>query len=134
MHNEKSCGCILLKDGNALLICSLDNDNEQFWSFPKGHQNHGETNIETALRETKEEVGLEAKIIDTNPIKTGHKIHNGYKEILLYLAEPLNHEITPQEGEVVIAKWVPIKEVGQYLTEHYRKVGKDLLERLSLTD
>lgn len=46
----------------------------------------GETDIETAVRETKEETGLDVEIIDTDPIKTGHLRRGGaiYKEILLF--------------------------------------------------
>ena len=89
MKTEKSCGCIILKDDQVLLIGAKDDEGKLFWSFPKGHQEKGETDIETAIRETKEETGLDVEISDIVPIKTGHFVHGGtiYKNILLFHSE-----------------------------------------------
>ena len=124
MKTEKSCGCIILKDDKVLLIGAKDDEGKLFWSFPKGHQEIGETDIETAVRETKEETGLDVEVIDTNPIKTGHLRHGGtaYKEILLFIAEPLSEELKLQEDEVEQIRWVQITEAGKYFTD-YRYYG-----------
>ena len=129
---EKSRGCIILKDDKVLLIGAKDDDGKLFWSFPKGHQEDGETDIETAIRETREEVGLNIKIIDDKPIKTGHLVHGGtvYKEILLFVAEPLNDEIKIQEDEVEKVKWVKIDEAGKYFDDYYSDVWRELLDRI----
>ena len=71
--DEKSCGCIILKNDKVLLIGARDDDGNLYWSFPKGHQEEGETDIETALRETREEVGLDVEVINNTPIKTWHE-------------------------------------------------------------
>lgn len=133
MDKEKSCGCIILNENKVLLIGARDDNGELFWSFPKGHQEDGETDIETAIRETKEETNLDVKIIDNEPIKTGHLVHGGtiYKEILLFIAEPLNNEIKIQEGEVEEAQWVRIDEAGKYFDGYYSDAWSVLLSRLS---
>ena len=102
MNKEKSCGCIILRDDRVLLVAARDDEGKLFWSFPKGHQENNETDIETAIRETKEEVGLDVKIVNNEPIRTGHLVHGGtaYKEILLFIAKPLNGEIRIQVDEV----------------------------------
>ena len=64
MKTEKSCGCIILKDNQVLLIGAKDDGGKLFWSFPKGHQENDETGTETAIRETKEETGLDVEISD----------------------------------------------------------------------
>jgi len=132
MKTEKSCGCIVLKGGEVLLIGMKDDDGKLFWSFPKGHQETDETDIETAIRETKEETGLDVEISDTTPIKTGHFVHSGtvYKNILLFIAKPLNHELKPQEGEVEQVKWVKISEAGKYFIDYYSEAWEELLKRL----
>lgn len=133
VDKEKSCGCILLKNNKVLLIGAKDDNGKLFWSFPKGHQEDGETDVETAIRETKEETNLDVKIIDNEPIKTGHLVHGGtaYKEILLFVAEPLNDEIKTQEDEVEKVEWVKIDKAGKYLDSYYRDVWGALLNRLN---
>lgn len=132
MNTEKSCGCIILKDNTVLLIGAKDDEGKLFWSFPKGHQETNEADTETAIRETKEETGLSVKITDIEPIKTGHLIRNNtaYKEILLFVAKPLNDKIVPQEDEVEQIKWVKIDEAEKYLTDYYSDAWRELLKKL----
>ena len=132
MNRERSCGCIILKNDKVLLIGARDDDGELFWAFPKGHQDEGETDIETAIRETKEEVGLDVEIIDKEPIKTGHLVHGGtaYKDILLFIARPLNNEFKLQADEVEKADWVPIDEAGRFFTDYYGDAWGELLKRV----
>ena len=130
---EKSCGCIITKDDKVFLICTLDDGKEVFWSFPKGHQEAGETDMKTALRETKEETGLDVEIIDEVPIKTGYLIHCGtaYKEILLFLASPLNKELVLQDGEVEKAEWVQFENVDKYLNGYYLEAWNEAKARIN---
>ncbi|MBR3230511.1 NUDIX domain-containing protein [Candidatus Saccharibacteria bacterium] len=134
MKTEKSCGCIILKDDQVLLIGAKDDDGKLFWSFPKGHQENDETDTETAIRETKEETGLDVEISDITPIKTGHSVHGGtvYKNILLFIAKPLNCELKPQEREVEQVKWIHINEAGKYFTDYYSDAWRELLKRLRI--
>ena len=134
MKTEKSCGCIILKDNQVLLIGAKDDNGKLFWSFPKGHQENGETDIETAIRETKEETGLDVEISDITPIKTGHFIHGGtvYKNILLFIAKPLSYELRLQEEEAEQAKWIQINEAEKYLTDYYSVAWGELLKRLRI--
>ncbi len=57
---ETSCGIVLVNcDSVLLLLHRLGH-----WDLPKGHIEDGEEHIETALRELKEETGIENVIID----------------------------------------------------------------------
>ena len=64
---EKSCGAIIIhktnKDNYKVLL--VKNHNGRYWSFPKGHVEKGETEEETAIREIKEETGLDVEIVDS---------------------------------------------------------------------
>ena len=59
MNFEKSCGAVVFVEENSsvryLLMCSM----EGVYGFPKGHMEGNETEIETALREVREETGIE---------------------------------------------------------------------------
>ncbi len=134
MVKEKSCGCIIIRD-NTVLIEKQKHNEERLWSFPKGHQEPGETDFETALRETKEEVGLNVIITDESPITMRYPIHDGAAEktVLLFIAKlsDNNSPLTIQESEVEEARWVPFDEVDDLLTfEGSRVAWHEALDRL----
>ena len=131
--SKKSCGCIVVKGDEILLIQAKDDEGKLFWAFPKGKQEVEETDIETAIRETKEEVGLKVEIIDEKPIMVGHLIHDGaaFKKIFLFIAKPLDNELNIQEREVEKAQWILIDKAGEYLDGYYRDAWEELLNRLN---
>ena len=53
-EREKSCGCIIINKNKVLLI----KQTKGHWGFPKGHVEKDETEIETAIREVKEETNI----------------------------------------------------------------------------
>jgi 8-oxo-dGTP pyrophosphatase MutT (NUDIX family) len=62
IKNDFSYGVIPLHqttDGyDVLLVHQRSHRGEQFWTFPKGHPEVGESKAETALRELQEETGV----------------------------------------------------------------------------
>ena len=57
---EKSCGVVLFNSDKFLLLQHNNEDSgvEGHWDFPKGHVEPGEEEIDTALRELKEETSI----------------------------------------------------------------------------
>ena len=51
-----SCGVVILTRDRELLLCHVTGQNH--WDLPKGGIDAGETPLEAALRETREEAGL----------------------------------------------------------------------------
>ena len=58
MKFEKCCGCIILNENKVLLV----KHNDGHWGFPKGHVEKDETELQTAIREVKEETNLDVEI------------------------------------------------------------------------
>ncbi|OGD39010.1 hypothetical protein A2907_00835 [Candidatus Azambacteria bacterium RIFCSPLOWO2_01_FULL_37_9] len=55
---EKSYGVVpVFKIGDTHLFLVVKGQLSQSWSFPKGHANEGESEMETAQRELEEEKG-----------------------------------------------------------------------------
>ncbi len=131
MEHEKSCGTIIIDQNKVLVIGARDDDGKLFWSFPKGHQEVGETDIETAVRETLEEVGLQIEITDQKPIVVSHLIHDGtaVKDIYLFIAKITGGEIKPQDGEVELVKWVDFTEADEYFSDYYKDAWIDARKR-----
>ena len=51
-----SCGVVILNPGRELLLCHVTGQNH--WDLPKGGIEPGETTLQAALRETREEASL----------------------------------------------------------------------------
>lgn len=113
MKQIKSCGCIVINDGKVLLI----KQHQGFYGFPKGHMEKNETEIETALRETKEETGIDAIIEKEKRFEISYYTRkNNFKTVVYFLAHPKNIEIKIQEDEILEAKWVPIELAEDVIT------------------
>ncbi len=82
---EKSCGTVLftLKDGEIhyLLIKGKRGGN---CGFPKGHTEPGETEEQTALRETWEETSIRAELIPGFRRETEYRLKNGNTKKVVY--------------------------------------------------
>lgn len=60
---EFSAGGVIFKDGRLLLIKMRNLAGDEVWTFPKGHLEGDETADAAALREVREEAGLECRIL-----------------------------------------------------------------------
>ncbi|MBR3162768.1 MAG: NUDIX domain-containing protein [Clostridia bacterium] len=136
MKKEISCGCVIFDKETHSKVLIVYEKGRNFWGFPKGHIEEGETEVETALREVKEEVGLDVKILDEkyryaiNYIIEDKQID---KTSVFYIAETLEDDvtITNQEAEIEDSKWVTIDEAFNIITfdntkEILEKVCKDI--------
>jgi 8-oxo-dGTP pyrophosphatase MutT (NUDIX family) len=87
-----------------------------YWEFPKGKQEEGETDEETALRELKEETGLEGQIGPEGPIDIMYVFTRDNeevrKEVRYYVCRvPDGSQVVPQKGEVNDHSWLPLEDL-----------------------
>lgn len=107
------------------------------WSFPKGHPDVGESDVDAAARETLEEMGIDVKRYVKRKLQVRQaytyagfmhgdawKRHKDFpneskrpvcvfhKEVIYFLAVlPQALALVPQEEEVVQAAWIPLSKV-----------------------
>ena len=131
---EVSCGTVIINDGKVLLVQAISHEGDLIWGFPKGHQEKGETKIETALRETKEEVGLDVAITSDKPFEVSYLIryNSVQKYVYFFLAKPKNPQQAPvpQPGEIEQIKWVDFKEADRLLTQHYADTWANFMDKI----
>lgn len=115
---EKSCGAIVYRRHHGNLeILLIKHVNSGHWSFPKGHVESGETEEETALREIKEETGIDVIIDSTfRETVTYFPRKDTQKVVVYFLAKAKNFEYVPQEEEIAQIKWVDIGYATSVLT------------------
>ncbi|MBP3242828.1 MAG: NUDIX domain-containing protein [Ruminococcus sp.] len=110
MLHEKSCGAIVYRKyhGNTEILL-IKHINSGHWSFPKGHVESGETEVETARREIKEETNIDVIIDPTfRETVTYSPKKDTMKVVVYFLAKAKNVDFTPQEDEIAEIRWVDI--------------------------
>lgn len=118
MTEEKSCGALVYRTKqNDMEILLLKHRFGGHWSFPKGHVEHGETESETALREVKEETGLDIELIEgfRQSVEYYPK-PNIKKEVVYFLGYAENDTIKRQEEEISEICWVRLDEAHKSVT------------------
>lgn len=85
------------------------------WNFPGGSIDYGEHPKDTAIRETKEEVGLTIKALSDRPIIEVHtrdEVKIDYI-ILAFVCEYVHGDIDlTQDEETTEAKWFAVSEIN----------------------
>ena len=129
LKKETSCGCIITKNNKVLLVYEKRGN---FWGFPKGHMEEGETEIETALREVKEEVGIDVKINPEKRYPINYIIGNEIdKTTVLYLATPITEDVVMQEAEIENFKWCSYEEALETLKfDNLKELFKEVMKEL----
>lgn len=126
MKFEKSCGAIIIKRNSGKIETLLIQMLGGHWSYPKGHVEENETEVETALREIKEETNLDV-IIDTRfrEITTYSPKPGVIKDVIYFLAFAKTLDVKVQEEEVANYEWVDINDATKLITfEEDRKIFK----------
>src|SRR3989344_8105635 len=111
MKREFSAGGIVVNNkGQVLLIqnVSIKDHKINYWGFPKGHIEEGESSKDAAIREVEEEGGVKAVVItklgDTKYVyvRNGEKI---FKIVSTYLMKYLSGDPKDHDHEVIEANW-----------------------------
>ncbi|MBR4555051.1 MAG: NUDIX domain-containing protein [Ruminococcus sp.] len=117
MLHEKSCGAIVYRKyhGNTEILL-IKHINSGHWSFPKGHVEGDETEVETAKREILEETGIDVNLDPTfRETVTYSPRKDTVKVVVYFIARAKNTDFVPQEDEISEIKWVEIDRAGQVL-------------------
>ena len=130
MKYEKACGTIVINDNKVLVI----QQKQGFWGFPKGHMEQGENEIQTAIRETKEETNLDVIIEDKTRFCLTYVIEdkNIHKEVVYFVAKVDGKvDIKPQIEEVNSIAWIDIVKVEDILTfDNLKELWKVVLNKI----
>lgn len=129
---ETSAGGLVCQGDQALLIGRHDKKGRTLWSLPKGHIEPNETPEQAAVREVKEETGIDAQIvkhlgtIDFWFMADGKRIH---KTVHHYLMDATGGTLEPQTIEVDEVAWFPLEGIAARLAyTDERKLIKATME------
>ncbi len=117
MNREFSAGGIVFNKVNQILV--TQHSINKHWSFPKGLIDPGQTTEEAALREVKEEGGVEAEILGKVGYNKYTYILNGekiFKVVTYFLMKYLSGDPKDHDWEVSEAGWYSPEEALKQLS------------------
>jgi 8-oxo-dGTP diphosphatase len=108
----KAAGGVVRRDGRIAVVHRPRYDD---WSLPKGKLDPGESWEQAALREVREETGLECEL-GTELSSTSYHDRKGRSKVVRYwLMEPVGGEFAPND-EVDELRWLTPAEAAELLT------------------
>ena len=126
-RNTAAAGGVVIREGeHGLEVALLGRASDGSWVLPKGTPDGTETPEETALREVREETGLDVRIVA--PIgsmsysfaATGERVH---KTVHFFLMEPVGGDISLHDAEYDEVRWVRVADAQRMLSfDTYRDV------------
>ena len=106
-------GVIIEKDGKFLLIQEGKVDKGK-WNIPAGWLDLNEEIIPGAIRETKEETGLDINITGLLGVYSSSKLvgkNITHPVRFIFAAKPLNQKLNYSQDEILDAKWFTYEEI-----------------------
>jgi 8-oxo-dGTP pyrophosphatase MutT (NUDIX family) len=116
---EKKAGAVVYARHEGKIYFAFVHDVFGYWTLSKGGIEAGEDEQQGAIREIKEEMGLDIKIVeflDRNEYIATHPIDGKIrKQVTFFLGESQYQEIVLEKGTGGLddARWFPIEEVPE---------------------
>ena len=132
MIKEKSCGAVVYKKEEEKIYFLIEEMKAGHYSIPKGHVENNETEIETALREIKEETNLEVNLDSNFREVVSYSPYEGcIKDVVFFVAEAKTFDMKEQLIEVTSLKWLePVDAINTLTFESDKEVLKKALKYL----
>ena len=121
VEREFSCGGVVVRGSDCIVIVPRRRAvrGGQVLALPKGHPENGELPADAAVREVREEAGVEARVVE--PLgdvrywytRDGRRIA---KVVSFFLLEYVGGEVEDHDFEVEQARWMPLEDAARDLT------------------
>jgi 8-oxo-dGTP diphosphatase len=113
MYEVEAAGCVVRCGTDVAVIHRPAYDD---WTFPKGKLDPGETFEQAAVREVREEIGVEGELGDELPA-TEYRDHRGRSKIVRYWVMDIDAPppFAPND-EVDEVRWLPVGEAAELLS------------------
>jgi len=113
-------GIVFRRADEGIEIVIVGRTAERLWALPKGTPNPGETLEQTALREVREETGLDVRILDTvGQVEYWYTAPDGQridKTVHYFLMEPIGGDTADHDHEFDRVEWRHVSEAERLLT------------------
>lgn len=101
--------CVVLRPSDGGMQALLVADEKGRWSIPGGHAKENESHAEAAMREVKEETGLD---VEVEPLMWADHAARKIPSNVFYAVVDGDPELKPGGGDVTKAIWVSLNDLG----------------------
>ena len=137
MASEFSAGGVVFNDAHEVVVIVPTRraaNGSRVLALPKGHPDGAESPAEAALREVREEAGVDAEVVESLGEvrywyqRGGRRIA---KVVEFFLLRYVSGDVDDHDHEVEHARWIPAEEAAQTLTyDGEREMVRRALSRL----
>ena len=118
---EHSAGGVVLKDGQVCVIVPKKRtaNGKPALALPKGHIDPGETALEAATREVREETGLVCEFVrDLGEVRYWYRRSSKsiHKSVVFFEFKQVGGDFSDHDDEVDSAEWMPVAQALEELT------------------
>jgi 8-oxo-dGTP pyrophosphatase MutT (NUDIX family) len=122
MASEFSAGGVVMNDDHEIIVIVPTRraaDGSKVLALPKGHPDGEESSLQAALREVREEAGVQTEVVETLGEvrywyqRGGRRIA---KVVEFFLLRYVSGNVEDHDHEVEQARWVPATEALETLT------------------
>ena len=126
MNYEICCGAVVFNDNKVLII----KHKYGHISFPKGHVEGNETEEETAIREVREETGIDIEIINDKKYYVQYDTdNNSIEKVTYFIGKMIGGKLNPQLNEINSCFFEDENKVSDLITyDNDRKMYLDILK------
>ncbi|KAK7386066.1 hypothetical protein VNO78_32142 [Psophocarpus tetragonolobus] len=107
-------GAFVLNNNNKVLVVQEAGGKFRgtgVWKMPTGAVNEGEDLCEAAIREVREETGIETKFVEVLAFRQSHKSFFEKSDLFFVcMLQPQTFDIRNQASEIKAAKWMPVED------------------------
>ena len=132
MNTVLKAGAVILSKENPDKILVLYQEKHDDFSLPKGHWEQGETLEQCAIREIKEETGLDIQLLFALPVFHYSNAKDGAIDLTYFVARSLNDN-TIQTEDGGKAFWMTIEEALEKISyenlRQFLKENKSTIEK-----
>jgi ADP-ribose pyrophosphatase YjhB (NUDIX family) len=115
--------CVLVVDGDRVLLCRRAfGGNEGKWCFPGGHVEFDEDWLTAAIREAKEESGLEIEIVALHTVVCNFFGPRRHTIVVVPLARVIGGYLAPDGREIDEVGWFSATELPDLAFEAERHI------------